>query len=159
MSLAFRRPKRCALVLLSALCLAACSSAAQKAQNYYDSGQKLVAAHDDTRAALEFRNAVRLKKDMLPAWKALAGIDERLHNWPELVTVLRNVTQLDPKDVDSQNQACPADALWRRADRPSNSSTASLWHQAKIPALPHRADGIKSTTERKRTSIKRTSIE
>ena len=96
------RPKRCALVLLLGLGLAACSSAAQRAQNYYENGQKLVAAHDDTRAALEFKNAIQLKKDMLPAWRALADIDERHHNFTELVPVLRSIVDLDPKDVDTK---------------------------------------------------------
>ena len=96
------RPKRCALVLLLGLGLAACSSAAQRAQNHYENGQKLVAAHDDTRAALEFKNAVQLKKDMLPAWRGLADIDERHHNWTELVSVLRSIVDLDPKDAASK---------------------------------------------------------
>jgi tetratricopeptide (TPR) repeat protein len=101
----FGRPKRCALVslcLLLGLGLAACSSAAQRAQNYYENGQKLVAAHDDQRAALEFKNAIQLKKDMLPAWRALADIDERHHNFTELVPVLRGIVDLDPKDVDTK---------------------------------------------------------
>ena len=144
MSLAFRRPKRCALVLLSALSLAACSSAAQKAQNYYDSGQKLLAAHDDTRAALEFRNAVRLKKDMLPAWKALAGIDERLHNWPELVTVLRNVTQLDPKDVEAKIKLARLMLVGGAADQALkliNSIPAASSENASTPASSASASG------------------
>jgi cellulose synthase operon protein C len=102
MIVTFGRPKTCALVVLLAIGLAACSSAAQRAQNYYDNGQKLVAAHDDQRAALEFKNAVQLKKDMLPAWRALAEIDERHHNWTELVPVLRSIVDLAPKDVDAK---------------------------------------------------------
>ena len=37
---------------------------------------KLFSEHDNAKAAIELRNAVRLKRDLIGAWKALAEIDE-----------------------------------------------------------------------------------
>ncbi len=94
--------KRFTTLCLLALCLAACSSAENRAVRYYESGKKLLAARDAQRAAIEFKNAVRLKKDMLPAWRGLAEADELDHRWAELVPVLRTIVELDPKDVDAK---------------------------------------------------------
>ena len=89
-------------VILAGLALAGCSSKAEQAQSYYDHGQKLLAAHDTKGAALEFKNAIRLKNDFLPAYRGLAQIDETDHNWTELVPTLRRIVDLDPKDVDTR---------------------------------------------------------
>jgi tetratricopeptide (TPR) repeat protein len=94
--------KRFPILCLLALCLGACSSAEKRAERYYESGKKLLATHDVQRAAIEFKNAVRLKKDMLPAWRGLAEADELDHRWAELVPVLRTIVELDPKDVDAK---------------------------------------------------------
>ena len=64
------------LLIFAALSAAGCSSPEERAQSYYDSGMKLLAAHDDQKAAIEFRNAVKLKKDFLPAWRGLAQAEE-----------------------------------------------------------------------------------
>ena len=72
---------RFAVAALAAFQLAGCSSPEARAQSYYESGMKFLAAHDDAKAAIEFRNAVNLKKDLLPAWRGLAQSEEDLHNW------------------------------------------------------------------------------
>jgi tetratricopeptide (TPR) repeat protein len=90
------------LLLLVTLQVAGCSSAEQRAQSYYDHGTKLLAAHNTQGAALEFKNAIRLKKDFLPAWRGLAQIEETDHHWAQLVPVLRTIVELDPKDADSK---------------------------------------------------------
>jgi tetratricopeptide (TPR) repeat protein len=94
-----RRTKlRMAVLVFGAFQLAGCSSPEVRAQRYYDDGMKLLAAHEDAKAAIEFRNAVNLKKDLLPAWRGLAQSDEDMHNWGDLVPVLRAILDLDPKD-------------------------------------------------------------
>src|SRR5580698_10925528 len=93
---------RCALLLLGVLPLAACSSSADRAQSYYERGAKLLAAHDNQRAAIEFRNAVKLKKNLTPAWRGLAQIEEANHHWEALVPILRGIVELDPKDIESK---------------------------------------------------------
>src|ERR1700733_1768167 len=98
--LSYRHTSRILLVLgiASAFLLADCSSRAQRAQSYYDSGMKLLAAHDYVKASIEFRNSVNLKEDLLPAWRALAQSEEAAHHWEGLVPALRTIISLDPKD-------------------------------------------------------------
>ncbi len=90
---------RLALLILALLPVAGCGSPEDRAKSYYDDGMKLIAAHDDARAAVEFKNAVKVKKDYIPAWLALANIAEREGKWAEMVPPLRAVVELDPKDV------------------------------------------------------------
>jgi cellulose synthase operon protein C len=86
------------LATLLALELAGCSSPEVRAQRYYDDGMKLLAAHEDAKAAVEFRNALKLKKDLLPAWRGLAQTQEDTHNWAGLAPALQSILDLDPKD-------------------------------------------------------------
>jgi tetratricopeptide (TPR) repeat protein len=90
---------RLALLILALLPVAGCGSPEDRAKSYYDDGMKLMAAHDDARAAVEFKNAVKIKKDYVPAWLALAKIAERDGHWAEMVPPLRTVVELDQKDV------------------------------------------------------------
>ncbi len=87
-----------AFAVLFALQLAGCSPPEVRAQRYYEDGMKLLAAHEDAKAAIEFRNALKLKKDLLPAWRGLAQTEEETHNWGELAPVLQSILDLDPKD-------------------------------------------------------------
>ena len=83
---------------LLAFQLASCSSPEERAQKYYDSGMKLLAAHEDQKAAVEFRNALRFRKDLLPAWRGLAQASEATAQWDTVIPVLRSILELDPKD-------------------------------------------------------------
>ena len=56
------RKVRATIPLLVCLFFAACSSSEEKAQRYYDHGMQLLAQHDDIKAWLEFKNAVRYNK-------------------------------------------------------------------------------------------------
>ena len=94
--------KRVPIVVLAGIFLSACSSSEERAQSYYESGAKLLAAHENQKAAIEFKNAVQLNKKLLPAWRGLAAIDEQGHNWVELTGVLRTIADLDPKDADAK---------------------------------------------------------
>lgn len=89
---------RLGVVALAALGLAACGSPDEQAKRYYDHGMELMAQHENARAGVEFRNAVKKKKDMLPAWLALAQIEEAEQHWPNLVPILRTVSELAPND-------------------------------------------------------------
>ena len=89
---------RLAFVALIVLQLAGCGSPEERAQSYYESGMKLLADHNNEKAAVEFRNALKLKKDLLPAWRGLAQTEEATHHWEGLVPVLRTILDLDPKD-------------------------------------------------------------
>lgn len=87
-----------AFVGLAALSLAGCSSPETRAKNYYESGKKLMAEHNTAIAAVQFRNAVSIKKDMLPAWRGLAEAEEDNHHWNAVASALRTILELDPKD-------------------------------------------------------------
>ena len=50
--------------------------AEERAQSYYEHGMQLLAAHDNKRAEIEFRNAVKYNKKLLPAWQSLAQVEE-----------------------------------------------------------------------------------
>lgn len=89
---------RVGFVILFALLLASCGSPEERAQRYYESGMKLLAAHEDQKAGIEFRNALRLRKDLLPAWRGLAQASEATSQWDVVIPVLRTILDLDPKD-------------------------------------------------------------
>jgi cellulose synthase operon protein C len=85
-------------VPLLALPLVSCGSPQQRAQGYYEDGVKLLAQHDDQKAAIQFKNAVQLDRHLLPAWRGLAQAEELDHHWQALASVLRTILELDPQD-------------------------------------------------------------
>jgi tetratricopeptide (TPR) repeat protein len=101
----FGRPAaKIRLVLLASVVLqvAGCGSPEDRAQSYYEHGMKFFAEHDNAKAAIELRNAVKLRKDMVGAWKALAQIDEINRNWGGVVADLRTMVELSPNDVSER---------------------------------------------------------
>jgi tetratricopeptide (TPR) repeat protein len=78
--------------------LAACSSPEDRAKAHYERGMKLLSEHQTAKASVELRNAVRLKRDMVDAWKAMAQIDETNHDWPRLILDLRAIVESVPTD-------------------------------------------------------------
>jgi tetratricopeptide (TPR) repeat protein len=95
-------PAPVVLLAFGALMLAGCSSSEERAQGYYQHGKELVAKHDYARAGVELRNALRLKKDMLPAWRLLAQTQEDTKAWGALTDSLRSIVELDPADTESR---------------------------------------------------------
>src|SRR5258708_29559893 len=93
---------RSAFLVLAVLPVAGCGSPADRAQSYYEHGMKLFSEHENAKAAIELRNAVRLKRDLIGAWKALAEVDEINRNWPGVVTDVRTIVELNPNDVSAR---------------------------------------------------------
>lgn len=91
-----------ALLLLSVVQLAACGSPEQRAQDYYQRGMEFLAKKDNARASVEFRNALKLNKELVGAWLGLAQIDEQNQEWGSVIKILRTVVDLDPKNVDTK---------------------------------------------------------
>jgi tetratricopeptide (TPR) repeat protein len=89
---------RAAFVFATALSVGACSSSQERAKSYYDNGMKLLKVHDNARAAIEFKNALRLNKSLLPAWRSLAEVDELIGQKGELIPIFRSIVELDPTD-------------------------------------------------------------
>jgi cellulose synthase operon protein C len=104
MSSSFRVPSniRFVILALAATQLASCSSPEERAKSYYEHGKQLLAAHDNQRAEIEFRNAVKYNKNLLPAWQSLAEVEELTHNWGNLVPVLRSILELSPNDMSTR---------------------------------------------------------
>jgi len=75
---------RRAIALCALLLLAGCGSA----EDHYQRGMKLLDQKDYVKAGLEFRNAVKLKKDLIPAWRELSQIEERNQNWEATAGIL-----------------------------------------------------------------------
>ena len=73
-------------ILLLCVCLglamsvAGCGSREERAQAYYERGKDYLEKKDYVKARIEFRNAIQRKADLLPAWQALARIDEQEQN-------------------------------------------------------------------------------
>ena len=91
-----------AATALLLLLLTSCGTPEEKAQNHYRRGTELVGKKDLARARLEFRNAVQLKSDFVPAWRALASLEEQEQHWPAVNGALRQIARLDPNDIDSR---------------------------------------------------------
>ncbi len=96
--------KRLGLLLTSTMvsvvaltALAGCTPPEQKAKGYYESGQKYLEQKDYVKAALEFRNALKVKQDYADAWFGMAQVEENDKNWNLVAGDLNKVLELDPK--------------------------------------------------------------
>ena len=87
---------------LAALTLSACQSAEQKAQSHYQHGLELVSKGDLVKAGLEFRQALKLKADLVPAMFQLATVLEEQRQFQSALTTFRDVADRDPKHVEAR---------------------------------------------------------
>src|SRR5580704_1239265 len=87
------------ILALAALQLVGCSSPEDKAKTYYEHGLQYLAANDNKRAEIEFRNAIKNNRKLLPAWQKLAEVEELMHDWNNLIPALRGVIELDPENT------------------------------------------------------------
>jgi cellulose synthase operon protein C len=86
----------------SILFIGGCNSPEQKAQSYYERGIKMLGQQDFVKAAIEFKNALQLKKDLVDAWRGLLTVETHNRNYEAVVPILRTVVELDPKDVEAK---------------------------------------------------------
>ncbi|MGE5510058.1 MAG: tetratricopeptide repeat protein [Bacteroidota bacterium] len=84
------------------LSIVGCSSPEEKAKSHYARGAELLAQKNYVKAAIEFKNALQLKQDLVGAWQGLAQIEEHNQNWEGLSAILRKIAELDPKDIDAR---------------------------------------------------------
>lgn len=89
---------RIAFATLVALQAASCGPSADQAQGFYDSGMKFLASHDNAKAAVEFRSALKANNKFLPAWRGLAQAEEALRRWNDVKEALQSIVRLDPQD-------------------------------------------------------------
>lgn len=93
-----------ATAALLPLLLSACGTPEERAQDHYRRGTELIGKSDFARARIEFRNAVQFKDDFVPAWRAIASLEEKQQNWPAANAALRRISTLDQKDIDARLQ-------------------------------------------------------
>ena len=89
-------------ILVAVFLVAGCSSPEEKAQTYYQRGMELLSKQDYVKAAIEFKNAVQNKKDLIGAWRGLLEVELNNRNVGAAIPILRTIVELDPKDIDSK---------------------------------------------------------
>ena len=94
--------RRLAAAGLAVALLAGCASSEEKAKSHYESAVKFLAEHDNARASVEFKNALRFKKDYVEAWRGLAQTEEEGRRWGGVVAALRNLIELQPNDIPAR---------------------------------------------------------
>jgi tetratricopeptide (TPR) repeat protein len=80
--------------------LAGCDAPDEKAQGYYQRGVQSVAAGDLDKAALDFRNALKIRDEFPEARLALAELEEKRGNFDDAVRLYRSAAEQDPKHLD-----------------------------------------------------------
>jgi cellulose synthase operon protein C len=99
MNIMLSKPYLFALGGLLSLLLVGCSTPEEKAASYYKSGQAFLDQQDYARASVEFRNALKIKKDDPDSWFGMAQIEEHAQNWPTMVGDLNKVIEINPNHV------------------------------------------------------------
>jgi cellulose synthase operon protein C len=84
------------------LLLTGCGSPEQNAQKYYDNAMQFIAKHDDYNARVALHTSLSYKADRVEVWRALVGVEERVHNAPAVFQDLRRLVELDPKDLEAR---------------------------------------------------------
>ena len=116
--------------------LAGCGTPDEKAQSHFESGKKLLQQNETAKAAIEFKNALKLKKDHVGAWRELAKIEEGKQNWQGLAAILRTVADLDPKDINVRLQLARLTLLGNALDE------ASKWVNAAVELDPRNVTAL-----------------
>lgn len=81
------------------LILVGCGSAEDRAKGYYQSGMEYLQNKDYAKAAIEFRNAIKLDENYADAWLGMALIEQQAQNWDRFYGDLRKVLEIDPKNL------------------------------------------------------------
>ncbi|MGD1924827.1 MAG: tetratricopeptide repeat protein [Paracoccaceae bacterium] len=94
--------KAVAVVLACVLLLAGCEEPSVRADRHYEDGRELLADGAPEKAALEFRNALRLNESLHAARFELAMILEASGDLTGAVANLRALVEVDPDHVPAQ---------------------------------------------------------
>jgi tetratricopeptide (TPR) repeat protein len=93
---------RALFVLLPLVLLSGCGSPEQRSQGYFDKGMALLQKGDDLNARVALATSLKFNSNRVEAWRALAGINERLKDHAGLFQDLRRIVELDHNDIDSR---------------------------------------------------------
>ena len=99
-TLRLRRLGLAAPALALALMLAGCDAPDEKAQSYYQRGVESMAAGELDKAALDLRNALKIREVYPEARLALAELEERRGNFDDALRLYRSAAEQDPQRLD-----------------------------------------------------------
>src|SRR5947208_2015907 len=89
-------------ILLLILGVFGCSSPEERAKSYYERGLSFLQKGDPSKASLDFRNALKIKDDYIPALFSLGQAEEQLGHFDNAVRIYLNVAERDSKHVDAR---------------------------------------------------------
>jgi cellulose synthase operon protein C len=116
-----------ALALLGTV-LTGCSSREEKTKAYYESGQSYLEKKDFVRAAIEFRNALKLTEDYADAWFGMAQVEENDRKWNVVAGNLNRVLEIDPKHIKARSALARLMLLGGSADEAARHVGIGLGH-------------------------------
>jgi tetratricopeptide (TPR) repeat protein len=93
---------RATFVLLPLVLLSGCGSPEQRSQDNFDKGMALLQKGDDLNARVALATSLKFNSNRVEAWRALAGINERLKDYAGLFQDLRRIVELDRNDIDTR---------------------------------------------------------
>ena len=96
----YRTRIACALALWI---LTGCGSPEEQAQSYYASGMKYVDNQDFSKAAIEFRNALKINENSADAWYGMALVEQQAQAWDRAYADLIKVLEIEPKHLKALN--------------------------------------------------------
>ncbi|WP_161974001.1 tetratricopeptide repeat protein [Hwanghaeella grinnelliae] len=79
----------------------ACDSPEERLVDHVKNGQELLEQRSFDKASLEFRNALQINSDHIPALYGLSQIEERRANWRAVRNLLEKIIDLDPNHLEA----------------------------------------------------------
>lgn len=98
----FEPATRRRIALLAASALVACASPEEKLERYTKSGYEFLEQGDAGRANVQFRNALKIDEDHVPAIEGLVDIAEDQKNFKAMFGLLQRIVRVDPDNVDAR---------------------------------------------------------
>jgi cellulose synthase operon protein C len=138
----FQKPLR-AVLLAAALFLAACDTAEERAERFFQSGMSYLQAGDVDRALVEFRNVFKLNGKHREARLAYADAERKRGNLREAYSQYLRLVEQYPDDLQGLRtlaQMAADNAQWNDADRFVTSGLGAAPDDAEFKALRVFAD-------------------
>jgi len=88
-----------AVAAMMLMLLVGCGSPEEKAKAYYQSGMEYLDKKDYSKAAIEFRNALKLDQNNAEAWFGLAQVEQQSQAWDRVYGNLSKVLEINPKHL------------------------------------------------------------
>ena len=93
---------RLLFILFGIAVLSGCDSPEERAQSHYERGVELVASGETVKASLEFRNALKLKKDFVPALFSLGKLEKKNNRFQQAARIFAGVAERSPEHVEAR---------------------------------------------------------